>query len=68
MENYEEEVEKSNKIKLKLDFERDVKCFRDLVLESIKKHNEPSVSVEIIDNDGDGNEVDVPIPDTQVLS
>lgn len=68
LENYDEEVEKSNQIKLKLDFERDVKCFRDLVLESIKKHNESSVSVKIIDNDGDCNEVDVPIPDTQVLS
>jgi glycosyltransferase involved in cell wall biosynthesis len=66
LENYDDEVEKSNKLKLKLNFERDIKCFRDLVVESIKKHNdlnESNVSFKIIDdNNDDCKEVSVPTP------
>jgi glycosyltransferase involved in cell wall biosynthesis len=38
LENYENEVEKSNKIKLKLDFERDINEFRDLVIKCIENY------------------------------
>ena len=57
LENYEDEVEKSNKIKLKLDFKRDIKYFNDLVLECIKKHNESNVSVKIINDIDDIDDI-----------
>ena len=38
LENYEEEVQKATNLKLKLNFEKDVDHFRNLVLEMIEKH------------------------------